>query len=60
MDSITKEIVREYKQNLSVMTNEEFCKEWASVINNLKSIPPEKVSILKNTRKSSAGVSFGL
>ena len=38
MDSITKEIVREYKQNLSVMTNEEFCKEWASVINNLKSI----------------------
>lgn len=59
MDGILKEIIKDYRQNLSKMTNEEFCKEWVNVVNELKSISPEKVSKLKNIRKTSAGVSFG-
>ena len=60
MENVEKELIREYRHKIAAMNNEEFCKEWANVVERLKSIPNEKVTKYRNNRKTSAGVSFGI
>ena len=53
-------MTKEYKHKIAAMNNEEFCKEWANVVEKLKSVPNEKVTRYRNNRKTSAGFSFGI
>ncbi len=54
-----KDIIKDYKDKISKMTNEEFSKEWGSVINKLKEVKVKPI-VECNPTKSSSGVSFGL
>lgn len=54
-----KDIMKDYRDKISKMTNEEFSKEWESVINKLKEVKVKPV-VGFNPTKSSSGVSFGL